>query len=118
MKNLFDETRHLIADLGYCPGNIIFIGSEQSGHCCTWDEFGQLANEEYDEGFGAQEVAHDLIIVFSDGFMLVRGEYDGSEYWEDRKPFKMPENKQPITCLFARIGWEDLAEINSVEGSE
>lgn len=113
--NLLEETIDAIEESGHSPDDIIFIGSEESGHSCTWGEFQQLADREYDSGFGWQEVANDLIVVFSDGQKLWRGEYGGSEWWNFSKPFKMPKQKKPIGNLFARIGWESLEVINSPE---
>lgn len=111
--NLLEETITCIESSGHTPANIVFIGSEESGHQCTWEEFTKLANREYKDGFGAAQVSQDLIIVFSDGMKMWRGEYDGSEWWEFSTPFKMPQVAKPITTLFAKgIGWIDLKDIN------
>ena len=111
--NLLQETVEWIEQSGHKPEQIIFIGSEKTGHACTWDEFTKLANRDYDSGFGAQNVASDLIIVFSDGMKMWRVEYDGSEWWEYSTPFKMPEETKPIERLFTRgVGWDDLDEIH------
>jgi hypothetical protein len=76
--NLLTETMESIETSGHEPSQIIFIGSEISGHCCTWDQFKELADKDYDAGFGAAKVADDLKIVFSDGSSMSRREYDGS----------------------------------------
>jgi hypothetical protein len=115
MINLLNETKEAIKRSGHTIKNIIFIGSEGSGHSCTWEEFRDLANVEYDSGYGGQKVASDLIFVFEDGQKMWRGEYDGSEWWEFGSPFVMPENKLPIKSLFADIGWDSLQDINSSE---
>ncbi len=112
MKNLLEETKSAIADSGHTEADIIFIGSEQSGHQCTWEEFCVLADKEYDNGYGNPEVAYDLIIVFSDGHKMWRGEYDGSEWWEYSSPFAMPTEKHPIHSLFALGLCGDLAKCN------
>lgn len=117
MMNLLQETIEDIKESGHAPEDIIFIGSETSGHACTWDEFTMLADKEYDAGFGAQKVADDLIIVFSDGVRMWRHEYDGSESWHYSRPFKMPNESKSIKNLFANgIGWESLADINKKGG--
>ena len=119
--NLLQETIQAIAASGHTPDDIIFIGSEKSGHQCTWAEFHALADVEYEDGFGAAEVAQDLIIVFRDGHKMWRGEYDGSEWWEHSTPFKMPENALPIRRLIVtedRVGWCDLDEMNASTVSE
>lgn len=114
--NLLKETKETIAASGHTEADIVFIGSEESGHECTWDEFCLLADVEYDDGFGAQEVAEDLIIVFSDGQKLWRDEYDGSEGWMYSTQFKRPEKALPITRLTVNktnfVGWADLADLN------
>lgn len=111
--NLLNETIDAINESGHSVEQIIFIGSEKTGHQCTWDEFQTLANREYDNGYGAQVVATDLIIVFGDGTKLWRGEYDGSEWWEFSRPFVKPETCNPIRDLFVtRCGWQDLEDIN------
>lgn len=115
MINLLKETKKAIKNSGHKPNDIIFIGSEKSGHSCSWGEFTQLADIEYDAGFGWREVASDLIIVFVDGTQMWRGEYDGSEWWEYSKSFKAPEHTIPITRLVITSdhnGWTSLAELN------
>jgi len=98
--NLLEETIEYITQSGHTPDQIIFIGSEESGHQCTWDEFCVLANREYDNGYGLQKVAEDLVIVFKDKQKMWRGQYDGSEWWEFSKPFKKPRKALPIKTLF------------------
>lgn len=115
MENLLHETRRDIQDSGHTPNDIIFIGSEKSGHECTWEEFEKLADVEYDSGFGAQLVMADLIIVFSDGQKMWRHEYDGNEWWMYSTPFVRPSETKKITYLFAggspgAAGWRDFSE--------
>ncbi|MFA6066909.1 MAG: hypothetical protein WC707_07035 [Candidatus Babeliaceae bacterium] len=99
MTNLLEETKEAIKDSGHKIKDIIFIGSEETGHQCTWNEFLKIADIQYDSGFGGQEIAEDLIIVFSDGSKMWRGEYDGSEWWNYSTPFKMPKEKLSIKKL-------------------
>ena len=78
--NLFEETERALAyhnktwnDISWISGNDFYISVEQ---------FKEAAREtNYDSGYGAQEVANDLIICFNDGSWLSREEYDGSEWW-------------------------------------
>ena len=117
--NLLHETTNDIRESGHTPADIIFIGSEDSGHQCSWDEFKELADVKYDNGYGAQEVASDLIIVFSDGSQMWRREYDGSESWYYSPLFKMPETSKKITSLIIsrdQIGWATLKGINDRKG--
>ncbi|MET3997523.1 hypothetical protein BjapCC829_28645 [Bradyrhizobium barranii] len=111
--NLLTETVAAIQESGHSTDDIVFIGSEETGHSCTWEQFQILADKEYDAGFGSQKVAEDLIIVFSDGAKMWRGEYDGSEGWDFSAPFKAPAAIQPIRNLFTLgVGWDSLADMN------
>ena len=108
--NLLEETIEAIKQSGHEIEDIVFIGSQSSGHSCTWSEFVFLANRYYDKGYGSQEVAFDLIIVFTDGSTMWREEYDGSEWWRYALQFKMPTETKPIKTLFG--AYASLAEIN------
>jgi len=113
--NLLNETIEAIENSGRTVGDIVFIGSEDSGYSCTLEEFVLLADKDYDDGFGAQQVASDLIIVFKDGFKMERHEYDGSEGWDYSKPFRMPPDFISISSLFCvgdQVGWRSLREIH------
>jgi hypothetical protein len=115
MANLLKETLEDIKDSGHEIQDIVFIGSQGTGHRCTWDEFRVLADKEYDSSYGAAKVAQDLVVVFSDGQQLRRGEYDGSEWWEYSKPFEEPKASKEIASVFVSdedIGWKSLAQIN------
>lgn len=109
--NLLRETLNYIKLSNHEATDIIFIGSEQSGHSCTWEEFTDIGDINYDCGFGSQEIATDLIIVFSDGTKMWRDEYDGSERWEYSTLFKSPEDQKPIKCLVGTL-WKTLSEVN------
>jgi hypothetical protein len=108
---LLAETIEAIEKSGHSITDVVFIGSEE-GYECTWQEFETLANKSYDSGFGAAEVAKDLIVVFSDGTKLWRGEYDGSEWWEYSTPFKKPAECKPIKRLMGGM-WDTLRDMNT-----
>lgn len=110
MSNLLKETENDILRSGHKVEEIIFIGSETSGHTCTWEEFVKLADKEYDDGFGCAKVATDLIIVFSDGSKMWRDEYDGSENWSYSTPFVMPDNPLPVKRLIGNY-WPKLSDL-------
>lgn len=115
--NLLQETLQDIEKSGHTPDDIKFIGSKGSGYSCTWEQFKTLADQEYDSGFGSAEVATDLIIVFTDGAQMWRGEYDGSEWWVYAEPFKMPATLKPVSRLFItnRVGGDSLETINQAQ---
>ena len=111
MMNLLYETIQAIEDSGHEVQDIVFIGSIYSGHSCTWTEFLLLADIEYNNGFGAQEVAYDLVIVFGDGSTMWRNEYDGSGWWEYSRPVKIPNEQKQISKLTGDM-WASLAELH------
>jgi len=115
--NLLQETKEKLNEAGKEIADIDWIGGPNFGWF-TWQDFEKVSNTEYDSGFGAQIVATDLVIVFSDGTYLKRGEYDGSEWWEYPCPIKKPENQVTPRRLMANekeVGWSDLNEIHGNE---
>jgi hypothetical protein len=83
--NLKHETIKGILMSGHTPDQIIFIGSEKTGHRCTWGEFLVLADREY----------------------------DGLEWWWYSTPFVMPQESHPITSLIVDGGgWRELSYLN------
>ncbi len=109
MSNLLKETIEDIENSGHTITDITFIGTED-GYSCTWDEFKELADKDYNSGFGAAEVASDLIIVFNDGGKMWRSEYDGSENWDYSTPFVMPEKLKPIKRLIGAY-WPSMKNL-------
>jgi hypothetical protein len=69
--NLLNETLEKLKDYGKTPKDILWVGSPEFGWF-SWDEFTQIADLEYDDGFGASEVAEDLVVVGND-WWLERG---------------------------------------------
>lgn len=81
-SNLLEETTRKIEASGHTPTDVHFIGSKDGKYSMTWEEFTVIANVEYASGYGAVEVAEDLIVQFSDRTYLEREEYDGKEWWK------------------------------------
>lgn len=92
------------------PLDIVFIGSIESGHACDWEQFVNLANFNYDSGYGLEEVVVDLVIIFGNGARMSRGNYDGSEWWEVLPAFVTPQNFSPIVTLRGR--GDSLSDVN------
>lgn len=115
MTNLLKETLKNMEVYGLVPEDIVYIGTNPNHnpphYACSWEEFTKLADAEYSSELGSQQVASDLVIVFSDGTFMDRGEYDGSEWWEINLPMLLPEQTKPIKSLFSYSGWEILKEI-------
>jgi hypothetical protein len=101
------------------PKDVLWVGTRDVWF--TWDEFAAIADVEYDAGFGAPEVAQDLLVV-GNGWWMSRGEYDGSEWWDIHVPPTRPSRQAPPKSLTigqagangvrCSCGWEDLAVLN------
>jgi len=96
--NFLKETKDAIHYSEHNVSNVIYIGT-RDGSCLTWKQFEEMANFEYDAGFGGAEIRDDILVVFSDGSYLERAEYDGSEWWRITIPFVMPETTTLMTDL-------------------
>jgi hypothetical protein len=107
--NLLSETVDALSNSGKTRSDVRWIGSTNYGYFDWW-HFVKIANIEYDDGYGAAEVARDLVIV-GDDWWLERNEYDGSEWWTFKKlPIKPPNNIEPnkVTSGYNR----SLRELN------
>lgn len=101
-----------IKDIKYIGGNDFFIDI---------DKFFELADTYYDNDFGAQKVAEDLVIVGCDWWAR-RVEYDGLEEWEFLSIPQKPKEMRNIECLTIDqtlkilkkdyIGWKTLKKLN------
>jgi hypothetical protein len=78
--NLLEETIDVLKRHGKKPTDVLAVGSFDGKYSCTWAEFKKIANFDYDNGFGSQEISSDLTVI-GDGWWLERYEYDGSETW-------------------------------------
>jgi len=72
-----------------------------------WENFKEVANVEYDSGFGSPQVAEDLIIMGSD-FWLERHEYDGSEWWEYKNYLNLQNRKKLKLLLWIKLKHLDI----------
>ncbi len=101
MINLLEETIHEINHNNLKIEDIQFIGSNDQSYRMNWNQYKSIADVKYDNGYGGNEIPSDLIIVFNDGTVMTRDEYDGSEWWKTTSPFKLKETDTyiPITTL-------------------
>ena len=110
--NLYDEAVRILEIYGKTMQDIVFI--QGSKFRISWDNFVSVAKEtNYDNGFGAQEVAMDLVLV-GDDFWLEREEYDGSEGWAFKQiplPVRRVEAVENLSVHGKQIGWETLEDI-------
>lgn len=79
MINLLEETLKALSSNGKTPEDVLWVGDHY--YKTTWDDFASIANFNYDNGYGGNEIEDSLYIV-GDNWWLERGEYDGSEWWE------------------------------------
>lgn len=96
MKNLLFETRDVLKEYGKTFEDVKWIGSEN--FYVDIDKFMELADTEYNSGYGRTEVALDLIIVGSN-WWLERAEYDGMEWWEFKQVPKKPKKELELKAL-------------------
>ena len=105
--NLLETTLEIMKYLKKTPADIEFIGSTESGLCCTWEVFLLIADKEFDqtgEDWNAC-VAEDLKIIFTDKrVMWIESMDDHGEHtigWRFSPSVDIPA---PRTPLYAVIG--------------
>jgi len=100
MVNLKEQTIRTLHVFNKEPEDIKWVGCNKFK--IPIDEFWELANRYYDNGYGSEEVAHDLLVVGED-WWLERNEYDGSEWWEYKTAPIEPEKTRSVQTLFPLI---------------
>ena len=108
------ETIEILSKYNKTPEDILWCGSEQFGWF-TWQDFIEVAPEDYNSGYGGQEIAKDLLIV-GKGFWLERHEYDGSEWWEYKSTPQKPKQYKKPTTIMNGDSWATLEEMNRAGG--
>lgn len=108
--NLLEETLSVLTRNGKTESDVLWVGSREVK--ISWDNFVKLADVEYDDGFGTQEVATDLLIV-GDGWWLERLEYDGSEWWSFKTTPEEPIELIEVASLISSLGFETLVQLNT-----
>lgn len=122
MKNLLKETKKILREHGKTLDDIVWIGN--STYYVNLAKFIEIADVEYDNSFGASQVAEDLKIV-GDNWWLERHEYDGSEWWEFKTIPITPTKELELKALTVdqadklgfniSCGWESLSAINGIK---
>lgn len=112
--NLLDETKEILNDNGKSLEDIEWIGTTK--HYVNKEKALELFDVNYHNGYGAQLVADNLLVVGKD-WWLERHEYDGSEWWEMKKMPKKPDEELQINYVIGRM-WDTLEEINGGEDNE
>ena len=83
MTNLKEETLQALKDCGKTIEDVLWIGDGKVRF--PINAFLKAADRLYDNGYGGQEVDANLVIV-GDNWWLERAEYDGSEWWDFKRP--------------------------------
>lgn len=108
--NFLDETLEILKENNKTPEDVRWCGSKEWGYF-SFNDFHKIANFQYSNGFGGQEIAKDLMIVGEDWY-LERGEYDGSEWWEFKQGLSIPKKENIPTTLCNGDSWATLVEMN------
>ena len=118
--NLLKETLSVLKSNNKSEQDVLWVGTTDVK--TTWEEFKKIANTYYDDGFGSQKVAYDLIIV-GNNWWLERTEYDGSESWSYKEIPITPIKNVKLRALTVEqgqlfnedlsCGWLNLEDINN-----
>ena len=110
MRNFREETLQVLYKHGLEWNDVLWAGTEN--YTVPLDVLYKTMDFIYDNGYGSQEIAHDLIIVGAN-WWLERHEYDGSEWWEFKEyPAKpMVERYTENLKVYRRYGGT-LAQCN------
>lgn len=114
MSNLLAETKEVLMSHGKTVDDVLWVGSTEA--YSTWKEFERVANIEYDNGYGGNEIAGNLIVVGKD-WWLERGEYDGSEWWNFKTIPIKPITKGVLKSVLNEE-YEDRVTFESVTEEE
>ena len=114
--NAIEEIEDYLKNMNKSEKDILWIGSKDGVLAMDWDKFkSKFASVDYDDGFGAPQIASDLVVVFTDNSWLEREEYDGAENWTFKQlpVLKKKQDYNYIDCGSRNsIGWETLQELN------
>ena len=106
--NLLKETKRELKEHGKSLKDINWVGCDE--FTIPLENFVACADEEYDDGYGAQEVATDIVVV-GENWWLERHEYDGSEWWEYKELPHKPSNEKHVERVIGDL-WKSLEELN------
>lgn len=111
-RELIQETKDFIDALGYTKEDIHWIGGDD--FVIPINDFWNAQPQHYNPGYGFQEVAPDLVIVFNDNSWIQREEYDGSEWWQHYTCPTMPLRIESVTDFVTKKYDRSLARINGI----
>lgn len=94
--NLLGETKDAISRSGHSTDDVRFVGSRDEKLGIPWSQAEKVLDIDYDDGYGSQEIAADLVVAFTDGGFLRREEYDGIEWWEYEPTVQSPGDAEAV----------------------
>ena len=106
--NLLQETKAVLRENGKSLKDIKWVGCD--AFTIPLENFVACADKEYDNGFGAQEVATDIVVV-GNNWWLERHEYDGCEWWEYKELPHKPSKGKHVERVIGDM-WVSLEEMN------
>jgi len=116
--NLLKETIEALKKHGKTPEDVLWVGSKDGEYAISWKEFEEIADVEYDNGYGAAEIAYDLVVV-GENWWLERKDYDGKEWWEYMEPPKRQADAKPFRRVKVNtdyeVGCRSLKALNVLE---
>lgn len=105
MQNLYNEIEELLQNNALCIQDIKWIGNNSFIFDNVDEALELFKLIDYDNGYGGEEIATDLIIV-GDKWWLERHNYDGSEWFEFKtKPLKKTKHLKGISVEDIKIDW-------------
>lgn len=111
MANLRKETIECLLENGKTLYDVVWVGTLEVE--IPIEEFLRLVDKYYDNGFGSQKVATDLLVC-GDGWYMERHEYDGSEWWEFKTMPTRPNRVViPKVIVDDKFMWCPLKEMNN-----
>lgn len=116
--NLLKETIEAIKDCHKTTDDVMWVGSKDGKYAIDWRNFERIADVDYDDGYGGQEIAKDLVIVFFGDSYLDRREYDGAEWWEFNEVPQMRPDAEIFSKLKGEYSWKTLDELNNPDEEE
>jgi hypothetical protein len=115
VANLLTETVYVLSQHDKTPYDVLWVGSRDGEYAISFDEFSEIANIEYDNGYGGQEIATDLVIV-GDDWWMDRHEYDGAESWDFHTKMKKSSAPKKFITVYSDESWSSIKEMNRPGG--
>ena len=114
MSNLKEETLSVLTSHGKQWSDVKWIGHKNGNVKIHPEYFLEIADREYDAGFGSVEVNTALVVV-GDGWWLERWEYDGSVGWTYKEPPVLSADTRFGKALFVKDYDDDWSIMSNLE---